>query len=70
MFIMTNLDVHTKVGTLGGTLFAVILQIHAADITKIVVTGICAGVSYGVSLALKELVKWLRHRRQSGKTGN
>ena len=54
-------DTHTRVGTAGGTLFAILLQLHGADILKTAVLAVIGGVvSFAVSLALKSLVRYLK----------
>lgn len=49
-----NADGHTKAGTAGGTLLAVLLQVSGGEVVKtIVLAAIGAAVSFMVSLALK-----------------
>jgi hypothetical protein len=53
-----HIDNGTKAGTAAGTLLTIIFNIHIHDILKtVVLAAIGAIVSFGVSLALKYLVK-------------
>ena len=49
----------TKTTTIGGALFVLFANITSTDILKtIVLTGIGAVVSFGMSLLMKALLKW------------
>ena len=53
-----NFDSGTRAGTLGGTLLCIFCNIHFADLTKTaILAAVGAAVSFGVSIALKSLVK-------------
>ena len=54
-------DNNTKVGTAGGTLLIVLLNIRSEDLVKTaVLAGIGAIVSFSVTLGLKFLIKRLK----------
>lgn len=55
---------HTKATTIGGTLFVLLTNINSADIVKtVLLTAIGAVVSFGMSVLLKNLMKWWKARR-------
>ena len=59
-----NSDIHLKTGTAGGTLLAFVANINAADILRtILLTAMGATVSFGMSLLLKQALKWYRQNR-------
>ena len=54
-------DIHTAAGTLGGTFFALLLEVHSGDMLKtVILTATGAGVSFAVSMLLKFVVKVLK----------
>ena len=58
-------DIHTTRGTIGGTVFALLLQVHSSDMLKtVILTATGAGVSFLVSVFLKFIVKMLKHHRK------
>jgi hypothetical protein len=60
----THADTSTKMGTAGGTITALMVNIGADDILRTtLLTIIGATVSFGVSLLLKQLLKWYRQYR-------
>jgi hypothetical protein len=51
----------TRAGTLGGTLLVFFMQIHSTEILKTaVLASVGAVVSFGVSISLKWLLRYLR----------
>jgi mannitol-specific phosphotransferase system IIBC component len=57
-------DTNMKMGVAGGTLMALIANINAADILRtILLAAMGAIVSFGMSLLMKQVVKWNRQNR-------
>jgi hypothetical protein len=53
-------SIGTRMGTAGGTLLTVIVNISSGDLTRTVVLAtIGAVVSFSISLLLKIIIKWL-----------
>jgi hypothetical protein len=59
----TNLNFNTRVGTLGGVAFVVLLQLGEV-VKTMALAGIGAAVSFGVSMGLKWVVERVRRRRR------
>ena len=58
-----SFDSHARAGTIGGFVFAVFIQIRAADMERTAVLAmIAAVVSFVVSLLLKTLMKWIKRK--------
>lgn len=54
---------YTKTGTIGGTLTIILANINSEDVLKtVVLAGIGAVVSFGMSLLLKMVLKWWKKR--------
>jgi mannitol-specific phosphotransferase system IIBC component len=61
LFMKQMFDSTTKMGTAGGTLLTIFANISKEDISKtIVLAGIGAIVSFGVTLLLKVIIKKFR----------
>ena len=54
-------DTRTKAGTAGGTLLTIIANLHSEDILKtVILAGIGAVVSFGITLLLKIVIRHFR----------
>jgi len=54
-------DNSTKVGTAGGTLLTIIVNINSADLLKTGIrAAVGAAVSFSMTLLLKLLIKWFK----------
>jgi len=54
-------DNSTKVGTAGGTLLTIIVNINSADLLKTgILAAVGAAVSFSMTLLLKLLIKWFK----------
>jgi hypothetical protein len=65
MITMTNPGIHTYAGTGGGIFLGWFLQVHNVVADTIIVHGLGAAVSFGVSLGLRELYLWLKRHKNS-----
>jgi len=55
----------TKIGTAGGTITILLLNLNSGDINKtIILAAIGATVSFVVAQLLKKIAVWLKSRRQ------
>lgn len=58
-------DTGTTMGTAGGTLLTFIININVHDIYKtVLLASVGAVVSFFISLALKESIKYVKNRRK------
>ncbi len=57
-------DTNQKIGMAGGTLMAFMANINADDILRtILLTSMGTIISFGMSILLKQVVKWYRQHR-------
>ena len=58
-------DMHTRAGTVGGLLLVLITQINSSDMLRTAILAVIGGgVSFGVSMALRYMVKVIKHHRK------
>ena len=58
-----SFDSHARAGTIGGFVFALLIQIRADDMVRTAVLAVIAAVvSFTVSLLLKMLMKWVKRK--------
>jgi putative flippase GtrA len=53
-----NVDASTKAGTIGGTLFVLLLHVSSEELIKtVLLAAVGAGVSFAVSFLLNKMIK-------------